>query len=330
MSAPFLTVLTTPIVPAPRRAYQRIRSVLRPIVKPGVPLPRVAPYPGHHAVTRSVVEGLRAIGADFNHNPRSFDQLARVVYAPANEALRQAIALKRQGRVDYLIAGPVNALFPSEADGVLRSPEIDRLIVPSEWVLAFYRDDTPQLIAKTRICAAGVDETFWTPSAPVSKRVVVYWKSGDQEFCDEVERHAARLECETMRIRYGAYERDGFKRALNGAAAAVFLSDFETQGLALAEAWSMDVPTAVWDPQGRAEWRGRAFQSRSSCPHLSRATGLAWQTLEALDSALGLILRERATFHPRQWVLDHMTDAVCARILYDVIRDGALTPAGTR
>jgi hypothetical protein len=330
MSAPFLTVLTTPIVPAPRRAYQRIRSALRPIVKPGVPLPPVTPFPGHYAVTRSVVEGLQTIGADFNYNPRSFDQLARVVYAPAHEALCQAIALTRERRIDYVIAGPVNGLFPSDCDGVLQSPEIDRLIVPSEWVLGFYRDEAPQLIPKTRVCPAGVDAAFWAPSAPTANRVVIYWKSGDQGFCDEVERRAARLGCETTRIRYGAYDRDRFKHALDGAVGAVFLSDFETQGLALAEAWSMDVPTAAWDPQGRAEWRGRAFVSGSSCPYLTRATGTAWRGIDDLDSALGTILRERATFHPRQWVLDHMTDAVCARILYDVIRDGALTPAGAR
>jgi hypothetical protein len=92
MPRPFLTVLTAPIHSAPRRLYQSLRSAIRPLVKPGVPLPAVSPYPGHRALVRSVVEGLRAIDADFNYNPRSFRELARVVYAPANEALRQAAA----------------------------------------------------------------------------------------------------------------------------------------------------------------------------------------------------------------------------------------------
>ena len=56
--------------------------------------------------------------------------------------------------------------------------------------------------------------------------------------------------------------------------AGVFLSTFETQGIALAEAWSMDVPAIVWDPQGQAEWRGRTFTSRSSAPFLTPATGV--------------------------------------------------------
>jgi len=95
-------------------------------------LPAVSRYPGHYAVVRSVVQGLEAIGADFNHDPGTLNRVARVVYAPANEALRQAAQLKRERRIDFLVAGPSNALLPDEADGVLKLPEIDLLIVASE------------------------------------------------------------------------------------------------------------------------------------------------------------------------------------------------------
>ena len=55
MSRPLLTVLTTPIIGTPTRAYRNARRVLRPLVRPGVPLPKTSRYPGHYAVTRSVV-----------------------------------------------------------------------------------------------------------------------------------------------------------------------------------------------------------------------------------------------------------------------------------
>ena len=58
MSRPYLTVLTTPVAPPATRLYRRARAVLRPLIKPGIPLPPVRPYPGHHAVVLSVVEGV--------------------------------------------------------------------------------------------------------------------------------------------------------------------------------------------------------------------------------------------------------------------------------
>jgi hypothetical protein len=334
MSRPALTVLTTPILGAPTRAYRSARRALRPIVKPGVPLPSASPYPGHYAVTRSVVEGLRDIGADFNFNPSSFTDLARIVYAPANEALRQAAELKRQGKVDYLVAGPVNALFSDECDSILQMPEIDRLIVACDWALAFF-DAAPELKRKSTVCPCGVDAAFWSPSVSAKDAVVVYWKSGSSEFCDRVEAAAARHGLITIRVESAHGQHRGFtpiefRAHLDRAVVAVFLSSFETQGIALAEAWAMDVPTLVWDPKGPAEWRGRTFQSGSSCPYLTAATGIAWRTLDELESALAEVLSQRDRFQPRAWVLGNMTDAICAGELYRLILDGARSMAATR
>src|SRR6185503_13285461 len=178
MPRPYLTVLTLPILPAPRRFYQALRRTVRTVVKPGIPVPGPSSFPGHFALVRSVVEGLQAIGADFNFNPRRFGELARVVYAPANEALRQVIELKRRGAVRYVVAGPVNALFADESDGILQAPEIDLVIVPSEWTIDFYRG-FPALVGKSRVCPCGVDAELWRPAGHVKQRAaVVYWKSG--------------------------------------------------------------------------------------------------------------------------------------------------------
>jgi hypothetical protein len=328
MPRPYLTVLTAPILPAPRRLYQQLRRAVRTVVKPGIPVPGPSRYPGHFALVRSVVEGLQAIRADFNFNPRSFGELARVVYAPANEALGQVIELKRRGVVDYVVAGPVNALFADENDGILLTPEIDLVIVPSEWTIDFYRE-FPALVGKSRVCPCGVDAEHWKPTRRAKERTaVVYWKSGDERFCDAVETIVKRCGLEPLRVRSGHGEHRIFQPAdyhdaLDRAVVGVFLSTFETQGIALAEAWSMDVPTVVWNPQGEAQWRGRTFRSRSSAPFLTPATGVAFRTVDDLEPALSRALTESEGFQPRAWVLAHMTDAVCAKMLDRLIRDEA-------
>jgi hypothetical protein len=322
MKVPFLTVMTTPVVPGNRRMYQRVRSALRPLLKPGTPLPATSPYPGHYAVTRSVVEGLRRVGADFNFNPRALGEVARVVYAPANEALRQAAEWKRAGTIDCLVAGPVNALSPSEEGGVLMLPEIDCLMVASDWVRELYRDAAPSLVAKCRTCPSGVDPTAWMPSAaPQRRRGIVFWKSGSEAQCVAVEQAVERHGWDPLRIRYGSYDATTYRQALDGAAVAVFLSAFETQGLALAESWAMNVPTMVWNPKAPTEWRGWSFTAGSSAPYLSESTGAFWQSLQELDRALARVRAGDHRFHPRDWVLAHMTDAVCARRLFATIEE---------
>ena len=328
MAPPFLTVLTTPVPGERERLTREVRRRIRPLVKPGAPLPRSSPYPGHFALVRSVVEGLRAIGADFNFNPGRLRELARVVYAPANEALRQAVELKQRGRVDYLVAGPVNALFADESDGVLQFPEIDRLIVAHEWALDFYRE-APVLLEKAVACPCGVDADAWKPTGGTDKRIgLVYWKSGDEAFCEEVEQivRASGLEPRRVRSMHGEhaiFSAADYRQLLDRSAIGIFLSTFETQGLALAEAWSMDVPTLVWDPQGVAQWRGRTFESRSSAPYLTPLTGRRWRTIGELEPVLRSAMADRTSFRPREWVLANMTDAICSTALLGIIKAGA-------
>ena len=336
MARPFLTVLTTPVPGGRERLTRGVRRRVRRFVKPGVPLPSVSPYPGHFALVRSVVEGLRAIGADFNFNPGRLSELARVVYAPANEALLQAAALKRQGCIDYLVAGPVNALFVDESDGILQMPEIDRLIVAHEWAREFLRD-APALLTKSVACPCGVDTEVWKPSGRAGDQPIalVYWKSGDEPFCERVEQIVRACALEPLRVRtlhgeHAMFSPADYRRLLDRSAIAVFLSTFETQGLALAEAWSMDVPTVVWDPRGVAQWRGRSFESRSSAPYLTPATGRVWHTIDELEPVLRGAIADRSSFHPRVWMLANMTDAICSAALLEIIRAGARQARATR
>ena len=90
----------------------------------------------------------------------------------------------------------------------------------------------------------------------------------------------------------------------------------------------MDVPTLAWDPRGEAEWRGRRFEARASAPYLTAHTGRLWRSIDTLGAVCRGALSDRAAIHPRQWVLENMTDAICAAALLNIIRDGAATVTG--
>jgi hypothetical protein len=222
----------------------------------------------------------------------------------------------------------VNAFFADECDGIMLAPEIDLAIVAHEWMVDFYRE-SPELARKSRACPCGVDAEFWKPmGTPKERACVVYWKSGDERFCEEVEAIVRSAGLEPVRVRsrhgqHGIFTPQELRAALDRAVISVFLSTFETQGIALAEAWSMNVPTVVWDPQGDAEWLGRRFRSASSAPYLTPATGLAFGDIGSLKPALDRALQSLGSFQPRDWVLENMTDAVCSKRLYELIKKEA-------
>lgn len=283
----------------------------------GLRRPSPEPFGGHYGVTRSLVHGLRGLstqtsGLSWAYQPdldRSPAEAAVVL--SGIDVLRHAIAHKRHGRCGRLLAGPNLVVLPDEHEGVLMSEAIDVVLVPSRWVQAMYEQRSPALAGRISIWAAGVDPVFWRPYAPQQRRLVLIYNKLQRRRARTVRDFVARLGYPTAFVSYGRYSPARYRRLLNSSIAMVFLTESESQGLALAEAWAMDVPTFVVDNRERLVG-GRPVEV-STAPYLTAATGRFWGDPEELASFLSAAALAR--FTPRAWVLDHMSDQVCAQKL---------------
>ena len=242
---------------------------------------------GHIGVTSSVLRGFEKLKYPMNYNPRTIDEVGDhlMVLVDIN-ALYQAIELKRQGRIKTLIVGPNILGNPNQYDHILASPEIDWYIAPCNWARTSNCEEEPGIIGKTAIWYAGVDTDRWKPIMPriEAKTILIYWKTEPESFCQAVENKLHEYGWETICIQYGSYSQEQYKHILNQVDAAVFISVSESQGIALAECWSMDVPTLVWNP-GTA-WIYNRWIPVCSAPYLTPKTGFFWTAIEDLEKLL--------------------------------------------
>ena len=263
-----LTVLTEPLPAPPTGIISRLKWMFRPLTNflRRKPVPRKTKYGGHYAVTRSLVEGLQKTGADFNYNPKENKFAQNVIVLSGPSVLRNAIRQKKNGDIRFLLAGPNIADSVLDEDGIVGDPAIDYFVVPSEWIEVNVVKQLDVLKQKILRWHVGVDTRYWSPQKANKKRnVLVYWKTEGEDFCRNVEDLLVRQNYDPIRITYGKYRRQEFKAALATSMFAVFISRSESQGIALAEAWSMDVPTLVWDP-GELVFRGKPYEMVSACP----------------------------------------------------------------
>ena len=318
---PVLTVLTDPIPVGRFRLKETLKRVGRPLrdrVKPRPVWLRGASYRGHFAVTRSLVEGLRKIGASANYNPTRVSEVGEVVIVLMGiDALRQAIIWKREGRIARLLAGPNILVFPSEHAGVIAAPEVDYCVTPADWVCRMYERDCPALKGRCVAWPAGVDTQYWCPDPEKRepKGVLVYDKQAKgpvgpvSDYLPVLKQRNYSVSV----VEYGRYTPEEFLSSLRRAALMVGFVTDESQGIAWAEAWSADVPTLLWF-QDHDTCRGRTFAS-STAPYLCGATGLFFTSVAEFDNQLTRWESSRESFQPRRWVLDNMSDEVCARQL---------------
>lgn len=311
-------VLTEPA--AWSAAQRRRRGAIRAI---GPFLPRAVrpPVPeragGHYAVTRSVLAGLRRLKVPHLYNPNLDGlQVEAAVVLSSPSAVERAIAWKAAGGCKLLLAGPNIAVLPSDDGAVLRSASVDRVIVPSKWVGAVYAKEAPEIGKRIMVHAAGVDETYWSPWSIRSRRkTALIYNKGMPEFADRIAQSMEQWRIPCQIVNYGAYALQQYRRALDNASACVFLSESESQGIALAEAWAMDVPTLVLHRDERVI-NGRNMRV-STAPYLGSLTGRFWSTLEELRTLLTEI--DQGDYAPREWVLENMTDRISAQQLLNIM-----------
>lgn len=275
----------------------------------------------HAGVTHSLLRGLKELQVDFNYNPSQEDEVGSTVVVLTNiDALQQAIDWKKQRKIKKLLVGPNLATIFLPDYKILLSPEIDINIVPSHWIKTAYLEVAPELINCISIWPAGVDINYWNPSKKLheksSNQVLVYWKTDSEDLCKSIELLLQKYHWNPVRIQYGQYDQASYKNILQSSFFAVFISRSESQSLALAEAWAMDVPTLIWDPQELIAFN-RKFSEVSACPYLHNQNGRNWKTLESFECLLKTIMFQQ--FAPRTWVLENMSDPVSAKMLISII-----------
>lgn len=277
----------------------------------------------HPTVTNSLLRGLQNLQVDFNYNPSNLNEVASTVVVLSDlNALSQAIDWKKTGRIKKLLAGPNLVISPLDQKEIITSPYIDRYLVNSEWVKKAYIEDAPDMMRNIAIWPSGVDSNYWNRSKKAKKHnrdVLVYWKTESEQFCIDVENILKKYSWRPVRIRYGQYNFGMFKQMLENSVFSVFISKSESQGIALLEAWSMDIPTFVWNSKEPLIINNRLYSEYSACPYLTPDTGLKWRNLEEFEILLHQMPQKLASFHPREWVLKNMSDTVSVKILLSII-----------
>jgi hypothetical protein len=280
-------------------------------------------YGGHSAVTRSLLTGFSNCKIDFNYNPKNIRNLSDTVLVLAGvRALKQAIYFKKKGYIKKIFAGPNIATFTKDENYLLGSPEIDLLIVPSEWVRSVYLEDIPSLKDKIFVWPAGVDINYWSPIKNNKNRILIYNKYGN--FKNDISKYINYLQQSSLKFdivensKKKSYTSQKYKDLLQNARLVVgFTGGSESQGIAWAEAWAMNVPTLIQSKSSNII-SGRNVLS-STAPYLCSYTGLFFNNFDDFINKLEVCMHENNKFFPRKWIIDNMSDEVVAQKLYKKI-----------
>ena len=126
-------------------------------------------------------------------------------------------------------------------------------------------------------------------------------------------------------IVYGQYSEEEYLKSLQLCRAMIFLCEHESQGFALCEALSMDVPVFAWD-QGfwldpnRFKWNDPEVFA-TSVPYFDNHCGLSFKNLEEFENSINIFWQNaiNKSYKPREYVMENLTLKKSAERMIEII-----------
>ena len=260
-------------------------------------------YTGPNAVEDSLIRGLKELQIDFKRNvrPKAEDS---VIVLSGVRALHEAIKLKEAGAIKQLVAGPNVVTFPLDADRVFMNPAIDTILVPAKWVKDFWLQEAPGLAQKIAIFPSGV---ALTKASSRSGTPIIYDKLGDTELLKDI----LSIVGECRVFQYGSFARKDYLSALETAPYLIYLSQSESQGLALQESWMHNVPTFVNISTTWQSGKYRFTAENINAPYLIDDFGAFFKNSTDLKNYIA----KAHTYSPRQQCIETLSDKVSVQTL---------------
>jgi hypothetical protein len=272
---------------------------------------------GPEVVFKSLSIGLKELGEEFFVNSKISSPIGTTCILSGVKTLEWAIYQKQKGNTKKIVAGPNIVINPEDSGAIIKNPSIDIILVPSLWVKDFYKREAPELAAKLRVWAAGVSNEGGL--ADPRGAITIYYKTGPLNLVEQVGLLGKKHNLNATEVYYGKFSREEYVNLLKSSRIMVYISESESQGLALHEAWMAGVPALVWD-RGFFEHNGKKFEAPGiSAPYLTPQCGLFFKGEQDLEKQLKYMLDNYQTFRPREYSLQNFTNKICAEKYLEVV-----------
>jgi hypothetical protein len=224
-----------------------------------------------------------------------------------------------------IVYGPHCFLFPTPPwlKNTHTFPDKCKYILPSKWTEDFV-EETGGVSLPIIINPFAVDVEKFKPT--ISNKYLdclVYFKHRRQEDIEYVENILQAKNVTYRKFIYGKYKEEDYIKTLNECKYAVWVTSTESQGFALQECLSMNVPIVVWNAtslfdeytlEGKHVYKDRIGQYElkgTTIPYWDERCGISFIKKEDFETSLEVMRGSYTKFHPRDFVLENLSPKVC-------------------
>lgn len=267
---------------------------------------------GPKKVAENLIKGLDIIGYPYCVN-KSLEATSLLWIQDDPIALREASRLKLNA-----VVGPNIYILPRNIPSEL---DLSRFVYihPSPWVVNMWKKSGFDR-CYLDYWPTGIDtKKFASRPKPKEGTLLIYFKQRHQEELEFVKKILDKNKIGYKIFFYGSYEENDYIEVLKDTKYIVWLGRQESQGLALEEALSMNVPILVWDVLNIGHWVPNkkeldifnedelAEEDTTSAYYFDDRCGIKTKKSEEIADNIKLMEENWQNFEPRKYILENLS-----------------------
>jgi hypothetical protein len=220
------------------------------------------------------------------------------------------------------IFGPQFSVFPDEKQLQLVNSPNAVYIQPSQWVLDLWY--SYNLKNNMCFCPFGVDTTQFNRIKPIEQRnkVFIYHKRRRPEELRAVVKLLQKYNIQYEIFDYiHRYDENKYLNYLHESKFGIWVDAHESQGFALQEALSCNVPLLVWNVTSmNQEYRSRYSDiPATTIPYWDERCGEFFYNANDLEDKFQLFVSKLDQYKPRDFIFENLSIEKCEDKLFEVI-----------
>lgn len=254
---------------------------------------------GPGKVIKNLKLGLNDLGISYFENPGDLKDNDYVISL-------QNHTLTNRANPNNLLIGPNVCTLPID-DQFIMSLNYKKCIVPSQLVLENYSKWIP--LEKLFSWPVGIDTNYFSDRSDLEKSFdcLIYFKRRGEEELEFVKSLLGKYNQSYNVIRYGNYNENEFLNLISRSKYCFVIDNTESQGIAIQEMMSCNLPLFVWDLAMWAD-RGPEYSCKAtSIPYWDERCGSFQIEKNLIENSFIEFLENFSSFRPRDYILENLT-----------------------
>ena len=171
----------------------------------------------------------------------------------------------------------------------------------------------------------GVDTETFKETLPIQDRqtVFIYYKRRDPNELDVIRTFLDKKGIPYHLFSYeGRYQEKDYINCLASSKYGIWIGSHESQGFALQEALSCNVPLLVWNVRSmHQEYRSSyPFIPATTIPYWDERCGEYFYERDEFEPVFDTFIQKIETYQPRQYILENVSIDVCEKKFIEMIK----------